>query len=93
MSEYICFSSKGHQERALYYKRGAGRKKPYRSTYPTPKYDCLILLTYKTQEAAAKVRDEVNKMYGDDFIVYIASDEEIAEVKENTKKLKKGVKK
>ena len=90
MSEYICYSSKGDTERALYYTRKQGRRKMYRNTYPTPKTETLILLTYKTEQAAQQACKEINEMFNDDFIARLATDEEIAAIKENIKNLKKG---
>lgn len=86
MSEYICYSENG--SRALYYTRAAGRKRMYRNTYPTPQHSTLLLLTYKTEESAAQACKDINMAFGEDFKPHLTSDEEIKQVKENTRNLK-----
>jgi hypothetical protein len=78
MSNIICFSPAKEQfdvngrnlgmghDRALCYSKKLGRKRIYRSGYPTPDKR-LTVLTFKSDSEAKAVCDEINKVYNDDF--------------------------
>lgn len=64
-------------ERALYYAKSVGKHRIYRSTYPLEPYifkgkninDDLELLYFNTSIEAQRICDEINDVYGDDFVV------------------------
>lgn len=64
-------------ERALYYATDIGKHRIYRSGYPLEPYifkgkninEKLELLYFNTSIEAQRLCDEINSVYGDDFIV------------------------
>ncbi|MEG1022364.1 MAG: hypothetical protein RSE50_12705 [Myroides sp.] len=67
---WACVSNKYNETRALYYSRGLGRHRVYRSKYPIPDYKTFKLFTFKNIKNAQKLCDEINEVYSDDFEPY-----------------------
>jgi hypothetical protein len=64
-------------ERALYYSNDIGKHRIYRNSYPLEPYmfnnkninEKLELLYFNTSIEAQRLCDEINSVYGDDFMV------------------------
>lgn len=64
-------------DRAVYYAKSVGKRRIYRSLYPIEPYmfkgedinKDLELLIFNTSIEAKRICDEVNNVYGDNFIV------------------------
>ena len=66
-------------ERALYYSESVGKHRVYRQSYPLEPYywglkdinEDMKLFEFKNKEKAQKLCNEINEVYGDDFIVKV----------------------
>lgn len=64
-------------ERALYYSKSVGKHRIYRSSYPLKPYifrgkdinKDLNLLVFNTPKEAQNLCDEINNVYGDNFMI------------------------
>lgn len=81
-SDKEMFNVKGESlgmigERALYYSKSIGKHRVYRSSYPLKPYIFrgkdinrgLNLLVFNTLKKAQQLCDEINNVYGDNFMV------------------------
>lgn len=54
-------------ERAIYYAKSVGKHRLYRSGYPVPDQNGLILFEFKDIEKAFRMCDDTNDIFNDDF--------------------------